>query len=447
MLFLLLADALLAACSGGATPRRTREDASLLLIAGGYQLTGELPAAASASAPRLARLAVLAGETQAPTTPSEVWSLFEHYARLREQYEREARAQGLSEEVIQKGLAEIDAKMKALADKANALEDRRSRRGSTVWKRFFDGLGRFMGRAFDIGGKIVKFALEDVPAGVGEYGPEVVKALAQEYVKKLRGELREKGEQKAFEILAEKSPNLAGAYLLFKAGRAGVKALRDFARLFGRHRRGGQATAPAVPEVAGEDDAGEGEFALPNSGTWSGTCNLGRDDSLESWCEMNAGQLTHEPAYTLTIDFGAGTFSLTGKSECLGPKFTNSSSGWTQITTSEELQGGGTLHPDGWLVGMVQATSVWIERGVWVRASGSESYEDGGPTTGTVPFVAYIGTDEDLVAVNAFFTHATSGEADALDPDWLRSLGWAGVVDWLGVCEACYVVCSPGGGP
>lgn len=50
-----------------------------------------------------------------------------------------------------------------------------------------------MVRAFEIRGKTVKFALEDVSTGVGEYGPEVVKALAQEYIQKLRGEPRQKG--------------------------------------------------------------------------------------------------------------------------------------------------------------------------------------------------------------------------------------------------------------
>jgi hypothetical protein len=161
---------------------------------------------------------------------------------------------------------------------------------------------------------------------------------------------------------------------------------------------------------------------------------------------MNGGQLTHEPAYTLTIDFGAGTFAFTGNTICVGPKATDSFGSWSQVTTAEELRGSGKLHPDGWLVGMVDASSLWLERGMRVKIGGSESYEEGGPTTGTVPLTAYIDGEEDLEALDVFFTSGAHGEAEALDPDWLRSIGWEGVVDWLRGCKACYTVCRSGGG-
>ena len=259
MLGLLLSDTLLAACAGGTSIRRAQEDAMLLMIAGDYQLTGELPAVAKAEGRKLARLVVASGRPQEPTTPSEAWTLFEYYRGLRDAFEQKAKAENLPPDVVAKGIAEYEAKMKALGDKANDLDKRRARHRSTAWKRFFDGLGRFIGRAFEIGGKIVKFAIEDVPTGVGEYAPAVVKGLAQAYVEKLKGELRTKGEQKAFEILVEKSPNLAGAYLIFKAGKSAVKVLRDFARLIGRHRRGGQAAqAPADTGAPGSEASDSG---------------------------------------------------------------------------------------------------------------------------------------------------------------------------------------------
>jgi hypothetical protein len=165
---------------------------------------------------------------------------------------------------------------------------------------------------------------------------------------------------------------------------------------------------------------------------------------VESWCEQNGGQLTHEPAYTLTIDFDAGTFSFSGNTICVGARATDSFGSWLQVTTTEELKGGGTYYPDGWLVGMVDVSALWIERGVRAKIGGPESYEEGGPTTGKVPLVAYIDGEEDLEALDVFFTSGAYGEAEALDPDWLRSLGWDGVEDWLRDCEKCYTVCRAG---
>jgi len=59
-LSVLLTDMVLAACSGGASIRRTREDAWLLSIAGYYQLTGEQPPVALAGSPKMARAVVSA---------------------------------------------------------------------------------------------------------------------------------------------------------------------------------------------------------------------------------------------------------------------------------------------------------------------------------------------------------------------------------------------------
>ena len=449
MLSLLLADTLLAACAGGTSIRRAQEDAMLLMIAGDYQLTGELPALPPEGVSKVARLNLSAFQPPEPTTPNEAWTLFEYYSGLRDAFEQKAKAENLPPDVVAKGIAEYEAKMKAMGDKANELDKRRARHRSTAWKRFFDGLGRFIGRAFDIGGKIVKFAIEDVPTAVGEYTPAVVKGLAQAYVEKLKGELRTKAEQKAFEILLEKNPNLAGAYLIFKAGKAGAKLIRDFARMFGRHRRGTAAQEPEIPavEAASPEEEAAGAFALPPSGTWAATCDSGRDDSVEAWCEEQGGQLSTDPAFKLTIDFASGTFSFAAKTECVGPEFTNSSSGWTQNTTSEEIQGGGTLYADGWLVGTAKVKALWIEEGVRVKAAGSESYKEGGPTEGTIPLIAYLDGEEDLRALDLYFTSGAYGEVDPVSIEWLREIGWDGVVDWLKGCEACYTVCRPGGAP
>jgi len=115
-------------------------------------------------------------------------------------------------------------------------------------------------------------------------------------------------------------------------------------------------------------------------------------------------------------------------------------------TLSRELRGGGRLYPDGWLVGMVDASSLWLERGVRVKIGGSENNEEGGPTTGTVPLTAYMHSEEDLKVLEVFFNSGAYGESEALDPNWLRSIGWDGVVEWLRVCEACYTVCRAAGG-
>jgi hypothetical protein len=449
LLLILLGDSLLGACTPADSVRRTQEDAWLLLLAGEVQLTGALPEIASASAPHPARVAIPAPGSQSPTTPNEAWNLMDYYSGLREAFEQKAKADGLPPEVIQAGLAEYDAKIKALADRAQELGARRARRRGTAWKRFFDGMGRFVGKAFDVGGKIVKFAIEDVPSGVVEYGPDLIREYARAYVEKLKGQLRNRGEQKAFEILAEKNPNLAAAYLMFKAGRAGVKLFRDFARLFGRHPRQGASVSGTGPEQAPLSTGGdeqEAPFTLPSGGQWTASCDSGRDDDIESWCAEQGGSLTADSEFQLRIDFASGTFSLAAKTECEGPKFTNSSGGWTQITNSEELKGGGTLYPDGWLVGMVEASAKWMGRGVRLKASGSESYEEGGPTEATVPLIARIETQDDMQALELFFTSGAAGENPPVDVEWLRGLGWEGVEDWLGVCKACYVVCRPGGG-
>jgi hypothetical protein len=206
------------------------------------------------------------------------------------------------------------------------------------------------------------------------------------------------------------------------------------------------AQGGAVTEVAESQDAGEGTFTLPAGGTWTGSCDSGRDDAVEAWCEQNGGRLTHEPVHTLRIDFAAGTFSFSGNTVCVGPKATDSFGSSSRITTVEELQGGGTLYPDGWLVGKVNASALWMESGVRVKIGGSESYQEGGPTTGTVPLMADIDGEEDLEALDIYFSSGAYGEAEPIDPDWLRGIGWGGVVDWLQGCEACYTVCRSAGG-
>ncbi len=160
MLALLLSDTLLAACSAATPVRRPEEDAMLLLIAGDYQLMGELPAVPVDGVSKVARLNRSAFQPPEPTTPNEAWTLLEYYRGLRDDFERKAKAENLPADVVAKGIAEYEAKMNAMGDKANDLDRRRARHRSTAWKRFFDGLGRFIGRAFDLGGKIVKFAVE-----------------------------------------------------------------------------------------------------------------------------------------------------------------------------------------------------------------------------------------------------------------------------------------------
>jgi len=444
MLSLLLADTLLAACSGGASVRRTREDAWLLSIAGYYQLTGEQPPTALAGSLKMARLAEAHVRPQESTNSNEVWTLIGYYVGLRDRYEQEGRAKGLSDDEIEKLLAGINAKIDDLMAKAKALDARRARHRGTAWKRFFDGLGRGVGRAFDVGGKVAKFVIEDVPGTVVTYAPAIIKELAQQYVEKLK----ETAKGRLFDLLAKKAPGVVTAYLVYELGRKGLQIAREVERQLGRHGGGAAQDAPAASEdgATSSNETG-GAFALPASGTWAATCDSGRDDSVEAWCEEQGGQLSTDPAFKLTIDFASGTFSFAAKTECVGPKFTNSSSGWTQNTTSEEIQGGGTLYADGWLVGTAKVKALWIEEGVRVKAAGSESYKEGGPTEGTIPLIAYLDGEEDLRALDLYFTSGAYGEVDPVSIEWLREIGWDGVVDWLKGCEACYTVCRPGGEP
>jgi hypothetical protein len=442
LLSLLLADSLLSACAGGASIRRSREDAWLLSIAGYYQLTGQMPTAAMASGPRPARLADASVHAQEPTTPNEAWTLFDYYAKLREQYERDARAKGLPEDVIQKGLAEIDSKLDALGERANALQDRRARHRGTAWKRFFDGLGRFIGRAFDIGGRIVKLAVEDVPGTIGEYAPAVIKGLAQAYVEKLKGELRARGEQKAFEILVEKNPNLAGAYLIFKAGKEGLKVLRDFARLFGRHRGGGAAQGGA----ATESPVGE-EFRFPTSGSMTATCQWPSGaQSVADWCPTVQGTLTTNSPLTVTIDFSAHTFTFGYSVACEGLKKTDSKGGWVQSVSSDAMQGGGTVYDDGWLLGEGAGMYTWIEQGTQWTGLAMEPIDRRTENSSITPVAILLDTPDDMVAFELGWA-AGGPTGGGLSIERAREVGWKGLLGFAPDCTTCVSLCEVTAGP
>jgi hypothetical protein len=127
MLALSLSDTLLAACSPETLIRRPEEDAMLLLIAGDYQLMGELPALPADGVSKGARLNRRAIQPPEPTTPNEAWTLLEYYRGLRDDFERKAKAENLPPDVVAKGIAEYEAKMNALGEKANELDRRRGR--------------------------------------------------------------------------------------------------------------------------------------------------------------------------------------------------------------------------------------------------------------------------------------------------------------------------------
>ena len=365
LLSLLLADTLLTACAGGGTSiRRPEEDAWLLSIAGYYQLMGELPPPPAREAAKAAQIARITFQPPEPKTPNEAYSLMEYYMARRADVEKEARAQGLPAETVAKALGEYDAKIEAYSEKGANLAERRARHRGTAWKRFFDGLGRFIGGAFDLGGKVVKFAVEGVPTFIGEYTPAVVKALAQEYVKKLRGELRTKVEQKAFEILVEKSPNLAGAYLIFKAGRGAFKVLRDFARLFGRH---GRRTAPQQPG---------GGFGLPPSGLMMASCNT---EWYHRWAVDPARTILDE-SFVLEVDYDARSFDVAfyGQDRTVGEQHTQ--------TLTDELSGTGTVSADGFLMGA----------GSWDRTFNISPPMEGSPATSSVSIpISWVGIIRD----------------------------------------------------
>ena len=360
----LVLEAVLSSCVPPTGILRSEEDAWLLSIAGYYQLTGELPAAPTEGVSKVARLAATSFQPPEPKTPSEAWALIDYYSERRAAVEQEASAQNLPPETVAKALAEYDAKIKALADKAQELEQRRARHRGTIWKRFFDGVGRVIGRAFDIGGRIVKFAIEDVPSGVAEYVPPLVKGLAQAYVEKLRGELRTRGEEKAFEILAEKNPNLAGAYLIFKAGKSAVKALRDFARLFGRH--GGRASARSSG----------GDLGLPAGGMLVASCST---EWYHRW-STDPNRTILEESFDLVVDYETRTFNVEfyGQDRTVGEDQTQ--------TIADALSGSGTVSEDGFLTGT----------GSWDRTFTSSPPSEGSPgtTSASIP-VSWVGIIRD----------------------------------------------------
>jgi len=447
MLSLLLADTLLAACAGGTSIRRPEEDAWLLSIAGYYQLTGELPAAPTEGVSKVARLTAPSFQPPEPKTPNEAYSWMEYYLARRADVEKEARAQGLPAETVAKALGEYDAKIQAYAEKGTELAERRARHRGTAWKRFFDGLGRFIGRAFDIGGKIVKFAIEDVPTAVGEYTPAVVKGLAQAYVEKLKGELRTKAEQKAFEILLEKNPNLAGAYLIFKAGRAGVKMLRDFARLFGRHRRGAAGQEPTTTEPAEGED-----IQMPAKGTMTATCQPPSGaQSIQAWCPTVEGTFTANTPLTVIIDFGARTFTFGYKIACEGRKSTESTFGtWRQNLSSDEMQGSGTVYENGWLLGEGAGMNIWIEQGTWWKAGNVVPINKVKENPSTVPVAILLDTPDDLIAFELGWGPGwvPDGPAGAgFTIERARELGWEGLLGFAPACTTCVSLCEVTSGP
>jgi hypothetical protein len=448
LLGLLLADTLLAGCAGGGPPiRRPEEDAWLLSIAGYYQLTGELPAAPTEGVSKVARLAAPSFQPPEPKTPNEAYTWMEYYLARRADVEKEARAQGLSAEAVAEALGEYDAKIQAYSEKGAELAARRARHRGTVWKRVFDGLGRFIGGAFDIGGKVVKFAVEGVPTAVGEYAPAVVKALAQAYVEQLKGQLRTKAEQKAFEILVEKSPQLAGAYLIFKAGKSAVKVLRDFARLFGRHRRRAAAQGPTTTAPAEG-----GEFQLPTSGTMTATCQLSAAaHSVLSWCPSVEGTLTANTPLTVTIDFGARTFTFGYKIACEGTKHTESTFGtWRQSLSSDEMQGSGTVYEDGWLLGEGAGVNIWIEQGTWWKAGNVVPINKVKENSGTVPVAILLDTPDDMMAFELGWGAGWTSDGPpgtGFTIEQARELGWEDLLGLTPACTTCVSRCEVTSGP
>jgi hypothetical protein len=446
MLALLLSDTLLAACSPETSVRRPEEDAMLLLIAGDFQLMGELPTLPANGVSKVARLNRSAFQPPEPTTPNEALTLLDYYRALAEDFERKAKGENLPTDVVAKGIAEYEAKMNALGEKANELDRRRARHRSTAWKRFFDGLGRFIGRAFDIGGKIVKFAVEDVPTAVGEYTPAVVKALAQAYVEKLKGRLRTEGEQRAFEFLLDKNPNLAGAYLIFKAGREGLKVLRDFARLFGRHRRRAAAQEPTTTALAEGED-----YQFPKTGTMTASCPLPPSaQSVVDWCPTVQGTLTTNKPLTVTIDFASGTFTFDYMVACEGLKKTDSLGTWIQNLSSDQMQGSGTVYEDGWLLGQGAGVTTWIEQGTWWDAGNVVPINKVKENSGTVPVAILLDTPDDRMAFELGWGAGWTSDGPpgtGFTIEQARELGWEDLLGLTPACTTCVSRCAVTSGP
>ena len=446
MLALLLSDTLLAACSPETSVRRPEEDAMLLLIAGDYQLTGELPAAPTEGVSKVARVAAPSFQPPEPKTPNEAYTWMEYYLARRADVEKEARAQGLSAEAVAEALGEYDAKIKAYSEKGAELAARRARHRGTVWKRVFDGLGRFIGGAFDIGGKVVKFAVEGVPTAVGEYAPAVVKALAQAYVEQLKGELRTKAEQKAFEILVEKSPHLAGAYLIFKAGKSAVKVLRDFARLFGRHRRRAAAQEPTTAALAEGED-----YQLPKTGTMTARCPLPPSaQSVVDWCPTVQGTLTTNKPLTVTIDFASGTFTFDYMVACEGLKKTDSLGTWIQNLSSDQMQGSGTVYEDGWLLGQGAGVNTWIEQGTWWDAGNVVPINKVKENSGTVPVAILLDTLDDMMAFELGWGAGWTSDGPpgtGFTIEQAREVGWKALLGLTPACTTCVSLCEVTSGP
>jgi len=374
-----------------------------------------------------------------------VYTLLEYYYKVKDQYTQEAKANGTSPDRVKAAMAEVDAKIKELEDKAEDLETRRARHRGTAWKRFFDGMGRFVGGVFEIGGKIVKFAIEDVPTAVGEATPVIVKGLAQAYVEKLKGMLRREGEQRAFEFLAEKNPNLAAAYLIFKTGKAGVKILRDFARLFGRHRRGGQVAAgPTATEPAEGED-----FQLPTTGTMTATCPLPpAAQSVQAWCPTVEGVFTTNTPLTVTIDFGARTFTFGYKIACEGRKITDSLGTWIQNLSSDEMQGSGTVYEDGWLLGEGAGLNIWVEQGTWSKAGNVVPINKVIENPSVIPVAILLDTPDDRVAFELGWAAGSEGSAvGGLSIERARELGWESLLGFAPACTTCVSLCEVTSGP
>ncbi len=279
-----------------------------------------------------------------------------------------------------------------------------------------------------------------MPTVIGEYTPAVVKALAQAYVEKLRGELRTKAEQKAFEILVEKNPNLAGAYLIFKAGRGAFKVLRDFARLFGRHGRR-RSRLHDDRRSAGE------EFELPTRGTMTAKCELpAAAHSVQAWCPTVEGTFTANTPLTVTVDFGARTFTFGYNIACEGRKSTESTFGtWRQNLSSDEMQGSGTVYEDGWLLGEGAGLNTWIEQGTWWKAGNVVPINKVNENPGTVPVAILLDTPDDLVAFElgwgaGWAAGAPTGEAFTIER--ARELGWGGLLGFAPTCTTCVSLCE-----
>jgi hypothetical protein len=442
MLGLLLSDSLLAACAGSTSIRRTREDAWLLMIAGEYQLTGELPPVAMADAPKVARVTTTPVHIQQSTDPNEVWRMLEYYSDLRARYEAEAKAKGVSDDVLRTWLAGIDARIADLLERAQALEARRARHRGTAWKRFFDGLGRNVGRAFNLGGKVAKFVIEDVPGTVVELGPELIKELAKQYVEKLKETLR----GRLFDILSEKAPGVAMGYLVYKFGRQVVQVAREIDRQLGRRPSEGAEQV----STATEQEEGEG-FQLPTSGTMTATCQLPAAAlSVQAWCPTVQGTFTANTPLTATIDFGARTFTFGYKIACEGLKKTDSLGTWIQNLSSDEMQGSGTVYEDGWLLGEGAGMNIWVEQGTWWKAGNVVPINKVIEDPSTIPVAILLDTPDDMVAFElgwgaGWAPGGPTGEAFTIER--ARELGWEGLLGLTPACTTCVSLCEVTSGP